>query len=324
MNAYMPHDWNVVAITVAIWAALILAVYLLNRFAIRPAWRIVSWGISIAGVAFVERLCSHEPAGVRMLAIIATLLYGMKAIVAVESRLNGKPALRPFAWLVFCCGWFGMRPSVFRRFPDNARDGWKRFLLNGTMTISVGIGLVLLARVVIGSSTLPEPRAWVAVGLLMVGLSLTVHFGLFDLLTGLWRRIGADCPKMFRAPLRSKSLTEFWSRRWNVAFSEMTALSVFRPAKNVVGPTPARIAAFLFSGLLHELAISVPVGSGYGLPFAYFTLHAVAMHLETTELVRRWMQSRVFAHAWVYAWIVLPLPVLFHRGFVDGVLLPLL
>jgi hypothetical protein len=32
----------------------------------------------------------------------------------------------------------------------------------------------------------------------------------------------------------------------------------------------AHLAAFAVSGLLHELAISLPVGAGYGGPTAYF------------------------------------------------------
>lgn len=152
-----------------------------------------------------------------------------------------------------------------------------------------------------------------------------MHFGLFDLLTGLWRGLGVDCPKLFRAPIQSRSLEEFWSRRWNIAFSEMAAIAVFRPTKTPLGNTGARTLAFLFSGLLHELAISVPVRAGYGLPFAYFVLHALAMRLEALPFIRgRLQRSRVFAHFWTAAWVVLPAPLLFHWPFCREILLPLL
>ena len=117
------------------------------------------------------------------------------------------------------------------------------------------------------ATELTDPRVVVGLMALMTGISFAVHFGLFDLLAGLWRYCGADCRKLFRAPFLSRSLTEFWSRRWNVAFSEMTALAVFRPVKARLGGRIAQTAAFLFSGLLHELAISVPVQAGYGMPF---------------------------------------------------------
>ena len=56
---------------------------------------------------------------------------------------------------------------------------------------------------------------------------------------------------------------DFWSRRWNLAFSEMTALGVYRPLSGNIGRKAATVAAFLASGLLHELAISLPVLAGY-------------------------------------------------------------
>jgi D-alanyl-lipoteichoic acid acyltransferase DltB (MBOAT superfamily) len=121
-------------------------------------------------------------------------------------------------------------------------------------------------------------------------------------------------------------LSEFWGRRWNLAFSEMTALAVFRPLRGVVGPQPATVAAFLFSGLLHELAISLPARAGYGLPLLYFALHAGAMQMETA-LSRRGRpvdSIRWVGRVWTLAWLVLPLPVLFHRPFLRGCVWPLI
>ena len=137
-----------------------------------------------------------------------------------------------------------------------------------------GLALVALARL-----------AWVGTGsrllataLLLPGLSLMVHFGVFNLLAGAWRRAGVDCRRCSARPLRSTSLGEFWGRRWNLAFSEMTALAIYQPLVRRVGRRPALAASFLGSGLLHELAISVPVRAGYGLPLAYFALHGGLMH----------------------------------------------
>src|SRR5207248_6050770 len=100
---------------------------------------------------------------------------------------------------------------------------------------------------------------------LLAGLSLLLHFVIFNILAGLWRRAGVACNPLFRAPLRSTSLGEFWGRRWNLAFAEMTAIGVYRPLTGHVGRTAALFVAFLFSGLLHELAITVPVQAAYGL-----------------------------------------------------------
>jgi hypothetical protein len=84
--------------------------------------------------------------------------------------------------------------------------------------------------------------------------------------------------------------------------------------------------SFLFSGLLHELAISVPVEAGYGLPLLYFTLHGGLVLLErrlegTAAALPRWGW---LGRAWTCGWLVLPLPILFHRPFLAGVVWPLI
>jgi Membrane bound O-acyl transferase family len=324
MNAYLPIGDAILIAVTALLATVVAGGFFLNRFGSRNVFRLVAWTLTAAALVTVERLAAAEPSGFRMLAIIAVLLYGMKAVVAVESRLSGKPPLPLVNWLVFCLLWFGMRPAIFLKLFRAPRPGAASLLASGLLQMAIGGGFIAAAVWTAPVSPSFQPQTLACLALLMVGLSFLVHFGLFDVLAGVLRSLGADCPKLFRAPFLSRTLTEFWGRRWNIAFSEMAALAVFRPTKRTLGPTAAKTAAFLFSGLLHELAISVPVQAGYGLPFCYFLLHAVAMHLETTAPVRRALQSRAVAHCWTAAWILLPLPLLFHWPFCAGVLLPLL
>ena len=103
--------------------------------------------------------------------------------------------------------------------------------------------------------------------MLLPGLSLIVHFGVFDVLAGAGGRAGVDCTPLFRSPLRSASLGEFWGRRWNLAFSEMTALAVYQPLVLRIGRRPALAASFLGSGLLHELAIRRRSGRATACPW---------------------------------------------------------
>jgi alginate O-acetyltransferase complex protein AlgI len=71
------------------------------------------------------------------------------------------------------------------------------------------------------------------------------------------------------------------------------------------------------------MAISLPVNAGYGLPTAYFALHGSLVLFEEA-LARRGKPIRGLAgRIWAYFWIFAPLPILFHRQFVTGVLLPL-
>jgi len=85
------------------------------------------------------------------------------------------------------------------------------------------------------------------------------------------------------------------------------------------------MAAFLFSGILHELAISVPVGAGYGGPFAYFALHGALVLVERGLGRAGWPIERLpwLGSVWTLGWLALPLPILFHIPFLSGVVWPL-
>jgi alginate O-acetyltransferase complex protein AlgI len=151
-----------------------------------------------------------------------------------------------------------------------------------------------------------------AVLVVLPALSLIVHFGVCLIVAAGWRAAGFDVDDIFRQPWRSRSLAEFWSRRWNVGFSEMLAVTVSRPLAPRLGRPASVIVAFLASGLLHELAISVPAGGGYGLPTLYFAIHGA--------LVAAGARGR----AVTLLAVILPLPLLFHLPFLRAIVIPLL
>ncbi|MCQ8812003.1 hypothetical protein NQU36_29410, partial [Escherichia coli] len=51
---------------------------------------------------------------------------------------------------------------------------------------------------------------------------------------------------------------------------------IFKPLLLRFGAAGATMAVFVFSGFVHELAISVPARGGYGLPGGYFVLQGAA------------------------------------------------
>jgi alginate O-acetyltransferase complex protein AlgI len=154
------------------------------------------------------------------------------------------------------------------------------------------------------------------IGLVFLGIGLLVHFGLCDVLAGFWRARGVTVERLFVNPAASRSLGEFWGRRWNRAFHAVAHEFVFRPVLRRWGGGAGILATFLFSGLLHELLISLPVGAGYGLPTLYFLLQGALVLAE-----RSWsIQGRL----WSLFWVIAPLPLLFHPWFVRGIVLPLL
>jgi alginate O-acetyltransferase complex protein AlgI len=250
-----------------------------------------------------------------MLVIIGGVLTAMKGIVSVEAAARHGTRLPPLRWLAFATSWPGMRPGLFTRPAGErpgARPGAWRLVARGFLRAAAGAGLIALARVLWGATESPGAATVV----LLTGLSLLVHFGMFTVLAGAWRLAGADTSPLFQAPLRSASIGEFWSRRWNIAFSEMTALAVYGPLAGVVGRRHALIAGFLFSGLLHEAAISLPVGAGFGGPLLFFALHGALARIER--------ERGPFGRVATLLWVVLPLPLLFHLPFLRGVVWPLL
>ena len=322
MIAYTPRDPTTTWGTLALLATVLLLGWSVSRSGRTRSARIASWAIVVGSVIAAERLDAGEPAGVRMLAIIGVLLFAMKGVVAVEARSQGAPAMGLGRWLGFAALWPGMRQGPFARARSGPLPGGGPLARGGAIRIVAGVALVAAARgiwVATGSRL-------VATAFLLPGLSLIVHFGVFDLLAGAWRRAGVDCKPLFRSPLRSTTLGEFWGRRWNLAFSEMTTLALYQPLARVAGRRAGIVGSFLGSGLLHELAISLPVRAGYGLPLGYFALHGSLLLIEG-----RWARAgrpidrhpRV-GRAWTLAWLLIPLPILFHRPFLAGIVWPLI
>ncbi len=317
MSAFTPSSVRVVTVLAAALVAVLLAGLAIVRLRSHAVARAAAWTLAVGVVLFAERATALEPPGVRMVAVIGFLLYAMKAVVGVESTAR----LSPLRWLAFAALWPGMRPALFVNLPSAPRPGAVRLAARGLMRLAAGVGLIALGR-----------AAWIATGsriaaaaLVLPGLSLVLHFGLFNIAAAGWRAAGVPAEPLFRAPLLSTSLREFWGRRWNLAFAEMTAAGVYRPVSALAGRRSGIAAAFLASGILHELAISVPVRAGYGLPLLYFALHGGAMLAEgSLEARGAPVNARPwFGRAWTIAWLLLPLPILFHPPFLHGVVWPL-
>jgi alginate O-acetyltransferase complex protein AlgI len=322
VSAYLPTSAAVVWSLAAVLVATLAAGLAISRLPRRAALRAAAWTVVVASTAFVERLTADQPAGLRMLALIGTLLYAMKAVVTVDGMEPGRPVLSPARWLGFAALWPGMRPTPFAAAGGPPLPGARALLERGVVRLVLGVALVAMARL----AWVTTGSRFLATALALPGLSFILHFGIFNLVAGAWRRAGVDVHALFRAPLLSKSLAEFWGRRWNLAFSEMTAIGVYRPLARLAGKPAALVVAFLFSGLLHELAISLPVRAGFGLPLLYFAIQGGLMLAERAlERAGRPVYRRpAVGRAWTTFWLVAPLPILFHRPFLRGVVWPIL
>jgi membrane bound O-acyltransferase family protein len=190
-----------------------------------------------------------------------------------------------------------------------------RLIGRGALVGTAGaVGWVALARAAPGWP--PAVVGWLGIAVLLT----TFHLGLSDVVSGALRQRGYRVARLFRDPLASRSQREFWSSRWNLAFVGMNQVVVLPWLRRRLGRR-AYPAAFILSGLLHELSISLPVHRGFGLPTAYCGLHALATGAEGRLRVQRWPAA--LARLWTWSLLALPLPLLFHRPFRDALVLPL-
>lgn len=319
-DAYLPTTWFVAALAGLLLAGAVLGDFAVDYIQSPRGRRLAAWALAFGTTAAMERITAGQPAGFRMLAILGALLWSTKAIVLVESRAAGLGRLLPARRLGFVVAWPGMQPRPFVAASRDLRREGAVLVRRGASRLALGVILVALSRM-----------AWVwtssllaATVLLLPGLSLILHFGIFNLVAGAWCYLGVRGYPLFRSPLRSSSLTEFWGRRWNLGFAELTAIAVNRPLSARIGATPALLASFACSGLLHELAISVPVRAGFGLPFLYFAIHGGLMLIERALAAHGRPIGGWRGRVWTVAWLVVPLPILFHPPFLRGVAWPLI
>jgi hypothetical protein len=85
------------------------------------------------------------------------------------------------------------------------------------------------------------------------------------------------------------------------------------------------MVAFIFSGILHEIALSVPVNAGYGLPTLYFIIQGSLVLIERVLSHNKlsFLQNKIYARVWTLFWVIAPMPLLFHTEFIKQVLWPL-
>ncbi|MBC8107581.1 MAG: DUF393 domain-containing protein [Anaerolineae bacterium] len=212
--------------------------------------------------------------------------------------------------------WTGMDARRFlgpRDAPPPARREWS------VVGIKMLIGAALLWLVPHAISA-PLLRGWS----MMIGLVLLVHFGLFHLVALIWQSRGVHTEALMLEPGRSTSLGELWGRRWNTAFVVLAREFIFEPLRPRAGALAALIATFLASGLVHDIAISIPARGGYGLPTLYFLLQGAGLLAQRSTIVRRAGLGRGW-RGWIFTAVValLPIPLLFHGPFVMNVMLPM-
>ncbi|MCU0797983.1 MAG: membrane bound O-acyl transferase family-domain-containing protein [Akkermansiaceae bacterium] len=250
-----------------------------------------------------EFAVSRQTGVMRMSCLCLVLLAGMKGLVYAEWAQGRR--LPMSRYLVFALLWFGMDPGSFQ----TRRKG-----LEWRGDLRMGLAMMLLGTV---GAWWVWKMEWRQVLVMFVPLSLGFHFGALRVLKAALRAAGFPVRTLFPNVLEARGLADFWSRRWNTGYSQMMQRLVGKPVARGFGDDAGLMAVFLGSGLLHELAITLPVRAGYGLPTLYFLIHGLLTLME-----RRMRFS--FGKIPALLAVGLPLGMLFPEAFQSEVIEPCL
>lgn len=282
------------------------------------------WLLAFAATAFWGLAGLHPFA--TMCSISFSLYFLIKLHTLVSYREGGS---RPYgisvlAWFI---AWPGLDANAFFSTKEEEKAtaltnhdsyGGCGEVLFASSKMLLGVAMVvLIAPVFLARNDLLA--GWIA----LAGILMMLHFGCFHLLAIFWRWGGRNVRPIMNAPILSTSVSDFWSKRWNLAFRDYTYPHLFKPLARSSSPLAAVVGGYAFSGVVHELAISVPARTGLGLPTLYFALQGVAIVFERW-LVKRGVAIRGGWRGWIWTAVV-TVPgasILFHPPFIRNVMVP--
>ena len=282
-----------------------------------PWWR--GWTpLLVLPVAVVILIAPAWPRWAVMWALAFAIYVGCKWLTWRRAQAPSAALWRHAGYLL---GWPGLDASTFLNPGPIAPTSTGR----GRVALrreQAALGVVLLFG---GARQIPAEYPYLVGWVGMVGLILTLHFGTFHLLSCAWRRLGVEARPLMNWPLLATSVSDFWGRRGNTAFRDLTHRFLFRPLSRRLGPRWGIGAGFLFSGVVHDLVISVPAGGGYGGPTLFFVLQGAAIFVERTRVGGRFGLGQGW-RGWLFTLLLLlaTVFVLFHPPFVMGIVVPFL
>ena len=257
------------------------------------------------------------PAWGTLFAVAFSIFYGFKWLTYTRAvRMGAEPTLKRTVGYIFF--WVGMDAQAFFDIGARVRRPAASEWLSAFTKTASGIVLYFFA------ARLFYPAHTLTAGYIgLAGFLLFSFFGTFHLNSLLWRRRGVNASPIMNSPLLSSSLSDFWSSRWNLAFRDLARIFVFRPVMRRYGIVSAVIAAFAFSGVLHDLLISLPARAWYGLPTLFFLIQAAGVLIEKSGTgvrlgLNRGKRGRTYAAAFVLA----PLVLLFHPPSIENCMVP--
>jgi hypothetical protein len=266
----------------------------------RAAWRKIS-SVVLGLVALAAPLFAPEAPVLRAAAALYLLWSCAKTVEISREPVAREPSFRLLHALVL---------------HDLRRDGFvthgaRPELRVGLLAWVLGAGAVAWAALHVAlfeADTLAEPWRWLTrhgAGLAFVYFGVEGALGFFELI---YRCCGLKPPKLHDHPILSRSVTEFWGRRWNRVVGSWLFASFYRPLAARGRPHLGTLAAFTASALLHLYFTWVAVGLEHGLTMAaFFVVQVPLMFLEERWEQRRWRSP--IRRAWTFGWLCVTSPL---------------
>ena len=267
--------------------------------------------------AFVWFAPSDWPKWLFMWGLAFAIYIGCKWLTWRRTQIPNATLFRHLGYLFL---WPGLDAAAFLD-PErhSVRPSWREWCFAFFKTL---LGAILILGVV---ESVPDEYPLLVGWVGMIGSVFALHFGIFHLLSCAWRQVGVEAKPLMHWPVLATSVSDFWGRRWNTAFRDLTHRFLFRPLVARIGARWAVGVGFLFSGLIHEVVISLPARGGYGGPTLFFVVQGVALLIERSALGRRIGLGRGIRGR-LFTAVVLLAPVygLFHPPFVLEIIVPML
>lgn len=199
---------------------------------------------------------------------------------------------------------------------DLRRDGFvragpRRELRLGLIASALGSGAIALLALHVAlfeAPALRDPGRWAArhgAGLVFAYFGVEGMLRFFEFV---YRWLGLKPPVLHDHPILSRSLAEFWGRRWNRVVGGWLFSTFYRPLAARGNKGLATLAAFLASALLHLYFTWTAVGLRWGLWMAaFFVLQVPLLWLEDRIDQRAWPDP--MRRAWTITWMGITSPL---------------
>jgi hypothetical protein len=183
-----------------------------------------------------------------------------------------------------------------------------RLLVCAPLVVAGWVGISSANHLLSGAARLAV--RW-STGVVFVYTAVETVVALVILLYGL---LGIDPRPLHDDPIRSRTITEFWSRRWNRAVHRFLKQTIFAPVARRGHTELGMVLAFLMSAFIHFAFMLPAVGLGWAaIMGAFFVLQLPFLWAERALHVNRW--PALLARAWTLGLLLVSSPL-----FVEPVL----